>query len=58
MCNDDVVAARESFKEALLGYQDIEHELGVADCYLRLGELEVRESCRRSPALWSGGPNI
>jgi tetratricopeptide (TPR) repeat protein len=44
MLNDDVVTARESFKEALLCYQHIEHELGMADCYLRLGELEVHES--------------
>jgi class 3 adenylate cyclase/tetratricopeptide (TPR) repeat protein len=40
----DVVAARESIEEALQGYQNIEFELGVADCYLRLGELEVDES--------------
>jgi class 3 adenylate cyclase/tetratricopeptide (TPR) repeat protein len=44
MFNDDVVAARESFKEALQSYQNIDHELGVGDCYLRLGELEVHES--------------
>jgi tetratricopeptide (TPR) repeat protein len=40
----DVVAARESLEEALHGYQNIEFELGVADCYLRLGELEVDKS--------------
>jgi tetratricopeptide (TPR) repeat protein len=44
MFNDDAVAAREFFKEALQIYQNIEHELGVGDCYLRLGELEVRTS--------------
>jgi tetratricopeptide (TPR) repeat protein len=40
----DVVAARESIEEALQGYQNIEFELGVADCYLRFAELEVDES--------------
>jgi tetratricopeptide (TPR) repeat protein len=40
----DVVAARVSLNAALRGYQDIEFELGVADCYLRLGELERDES--------------
>jgi tetratricopeptide (TPR) repeat protein len=40
----DVVAARESLEKALQAYQNIEFELGVADCYLRLGELEVDKS--------------
>jgi tetratricopeptide (TPR) repeat protein len=40
----DVVAAREYLEEAMRGYRDIEFELGVADCFLRLGELERDES--------------
>jgi tetratricopeptide (TPR) repeat protein len=40
----DMVAARESLEDALQAYQNIEFELGVADCYLRLGELDVDES--------------
>jgi DNA-binding SARP family transcriptional activator len=40
----DVVAARQSFEEALQIYQNFEHQLGVADCYERLGELELLKS--------------
>jgi class 3 adenylate cyclase/tetratricopeptide (TPR) repeat protein len=40
----DAIAARELLEAALRGYQHIQFELGVADCYLRLGELEAAES--------------
>jgi tetratricopeptide (TPR) repeat protein len=36
----DAVAARGSLEKALQGYQSLEFELGVADCFLNLGELE------------------
>jgi tetratricopeptide (TPR) repeat protein len=40
----EVVDSREYLQEALRHYQDIEFELGVADCYERLGELEGVDS--------------